>query len=132
MAESPLAVIEEFIDRVNDAAGVHGVALVGLIAVGRLALDNAPENRTPQSSVFLGHGEPNAPEGFAYQRWKYDGLEERLAADGPVSRTLGQQWVVLVASLWNDHYRDRLAQVRASRRMICATRTSRTSTRCET
>jgi hypothetical protein len=30
----------------------------------------------------------------------------------PVSRTLGQQWIVLVASLWNDHYRDRLAQAK--------------------
>jgi hypothetical protein len=110
--EHPLAVIEEFIERVNDAAGVHGVALVGLMVFSRYALDNAPANRTPESSIFLGRGDPNDPEGFAYQRWKYDGLEDRLAPDGPVSRILGQQWVVLVASLWNDHYRGRLAEAK--------------------
>jgi hypothetical protein len=105
-------VIEEFIERVNDAAGVHGVALMGLMTFSEYALNNAPAKQTSESSIFLGHGDPNTPDGFAYQRWKYDGLEALLAPDGPVSRTLGQQWVVLVTSLWNDHYRDRLARAK--------------------
>jgi hypothetical protein len=82
MAEHPAAVIEEFVERANDGAGVHGVALVWLMAFSRYAMDNALTNPTVESSVFLGHGDPNAPDGFAYQRWKYDGLNERPLLTG--------------------------------------------------
>lgn len=107
--EDPQAVIGEFLVQMNDVAGVHGMALFGAFQIHAVAMANEPVDRTPESSFFIGHGDPNTPEGFAYQRWRYDELDEKLASDGPVARALGQQWVVMVASLWNDHFRERLA-----------------------
>jgi hypothetical protein len=85
------------------------MATVGIIRVREWALAIEVENRTPESSMFVGHGDPNSDEGFAYQRWHLDTLPDRLDADGPVIRDLGQQWLVHVASHWNDHYRQRIA-----------------------
>lgn len=114
--EEPIAVIEEFQQRVNDAAGVHAVALAGVLMVASMADSIELTNRGPHSSMFFGHGDPNTADGFAYQHWKLDDLPAHLAADGPVIRALGQQWLVLVASLWNDEFRERLANAKGIRK----------------
>lgn len=41
--------------------------------------------------------------------WPIKSLPERLADDGPVAEQLGQQWLVLVCTEWEDHYRQRIA-----------------------
>jgi hypothetical protein len=115
MREEPLAVIEEFQQRVNDAAGVHAIALTGVLMVASMSESIELTNRGPESSMFFGHGDPNTPDGFTYQHWKLDDLPAHLAADGPVIRALGQQWLVLVASLWNDEFRSRLAKAKGIR-----------------
>jgi hypothetical protein len=97
----------EFIDALNDVAGIHAMAVMGIAAMLSVAKDlPAPQ---PDSTLFVGHGDPNAEEGFAYQRWPIRSLAERLAPEGSVVRALGQQWLVTVAALWNDHYRARIA-----------------------
>jgi hypothetical protein len=106
-AEDPLIVIDEFIARANDVSGVHSISLVSVSQFK--ATVPRPTNPTSESSLFLGHGDPNTPDGFAYQRWRFDDLDENLGPDGLVWRTLGQQWLVLIASLWNDEFRGRLA-----------------------
>lgn len=111
-ADDPQTVIDEFLAQMNDVAGVHAMALMGIRRVHALAMEHEPVDRTPESSFSIGHGDPNTPEGFSYQRWLYDELDEKLAIDGPVARALGQQWVVMVASLWNDYYRQRLADAK--------------------
>jgi hypothetical protein len=108
----PLEVVNEFLALMNDVAGAHALSLVGLIQLRSVVLDVEPENRTVESTMFIGHGDPNSPEGFAYQRWRLDELPNQLHADGPIVRALGQQWVVMVASQWNDHYRQRLADAK--------------------
>ena len=107
MAERPLDVINEFIARANDAAGVFAVSVVAIAHF--CATLPRPANPTRESSLFVGHGEPNAPDAFAYQRWRFGELDEKLGPDGVASRILGQQWVVLIASLWNEEFRGRLA-----------------------
>ena len=107
-------ITHELLGVLNDAAGTHAMATMGIIRVREWALSVEVEDRTSESSVFIGHGDPNSDEGFAYQRWHLDTLPDRLDADGPVVRELGQQWVVLVASHWNDHYRHRIAELSAS------------------
>jgi hypothetical protein len=102
-----LDVTQAFLDELNDIAGIHAMALVGIIKMAEFAATlPAPE---PNSTLFVGHGNPNSADGFAYQRWPIRSLKERLAPEGPVVRALGQQWVVMVASKWNDHYRARIA-----------------------
>jgi hypothetical protein len=111
--EDPVAVVNEFLARMNDAAGVHAMTLLGIIQIRSVVLATEPENRTPESSIFIGHGDPNSTEGFAYQRWRLDELPDQLDADGPIVRAIGQQWVVMVAAQWNDHYRERLADAKS-------------------
>jgi hypothetical protein len=98
---------QAFLDELNDIAGIHAMALVGIVKMAEFAATlPAPQ---PNSTLFVGHGNPNSANSFAYQRWPIRSLKERLAPEGPVVRALGQQWVVMVASKWNDHYRARIA-----------------------
>jgi hypothetical protein len=62
-----------------------------------------------ESTLFFGLGDPNRDEGLAYQRWPIASAADRLGPNGSVVRDLGQQWVVMVAAQWNDHYRRRIA-----------------------
>jgi hypothetical protein len=96
----------EFLEVLNDIAGTHAMSVVGISKMEELA-ETLPAPR-PDSSLWIGHGDPN-DEGFAYQSWQIRTLKERLSPDGPVVRALGQQWVVMVASEWNDNFRPRIA-----------------------
>ena len=83
------------------------MSLMGIIKMAEFAAKlPAPQ---PDSTLFVGHGNPNSADGFAYQRWPIRSLNARLAPEGPIVRALGQQWVVMVASKWNDRYRARIA-----------------------
>jgi hypothetical protein len=96
-----------FVEELNDIAGIHAMALLGIIKMAELAT-TFPSPK-PDSTLFVGHGDPNTAAGFAYQRWPIRTLAARLAPDGPVVHALGQQWVVMVASKWNDQYRSLIA-----------------------
>lgn len=97
----------EFIAALNDVAGIHAMAVMGIAAMLSVAEDLPTPQ--PDSTSFVGHGDPNTDEGFAYRCWPTRSLPERLAPEGPVVRALGQQWLVMVAALWNNHYRARIA-----------------------
>jgi hypothetical protein len=103
------AIVEEFLEVLNDIAGTHAIAVTGIIRVLDWAEKIELSNRTSESALFVGHGDPNSAQGFSYQRWRLDTLPQRLGPEGDVVRALGQQWVVMVASQWNDHYRKRIA-----------------------
>lgn len=111
-SEGPLDVIHEFLGRMNDLAGAHAMTLAGLFQFRATILEIQPDNRTQESKLFVDLGNPNSAEGFAYQRWRLDELPKQLDTDGPTVRAIGQQWVVMVASQWNDHYRKRLADAK--------------------
>jgi hypothetical protein len=110
--EQALDVINEFLARMNDVAGAHAASLMGLIQFRSMILTIEPEKRTAESKTFVGFGDPNTSEGFAYQRWSLHELPAQLDAGGPVVRALAQQWIVMVASQWNEHYRQRLADAK--------------------
>ncbi len=106
--EQSVRLTNEFIDELNNIAGIHAMALTGIIKMAEFARTlKAP---SADSTLFVGHGNPNSQEGLAYQRWPIRTLAERLAPEGPVVRALGQQWIVMVASKWNDHYRALIAK----------------------
>jgi hypothetical protein len=109
-------VINQFLARMNDVAGAHAAGFLGLIQFRSMILEVEPENRTPDSKMFIGHGDPNSRAGFAYQRWSLDELPDQLHPDGPVVRSLGQQWIVMVASQWNDITGSDLRTRKASQR----------------
>jgi hypothetical protein len=110
--EGPKEVIEEFRSQMNDLAGTHAMCLAGLVQFNAALPDLEPQNRNEGSMLFVGHGDPNSPEGFAYQRWRYDDLPKYLDPDGPIVRSLGQQWVVMVTAQWEGHFRQRLADAK--------------------
>jgi hypothetical protein len=103
------AISREFLEVLNDIAGTHAMALMGIIRMAEWAAPVVAAAPSHDSTLFVGHGDPNSDAGFSYQRWPLRSLLDRLDADGPVVRQLGQQWVVMVASQWNDHYRARIA-----------------------
>jgi hypothetical protein len=105
--DESISVTREFIEVLNDIAGTHAMSILGIIQMAEFA--DTLEAPKPDSTLFIGYGDPNSEEGLAYQRWPIRTLEERLSPEGPVVRALGQQWIVMVASQWNDHYRKRIA-----------------------
>jgi hypothetical protein len=105
------AVGSEFLDTLNDVAGTHAIAVLGIIRTYAWAETDLIPGRGPNSMLFLGRGDPNTANGFAFQRWPIHSLLERLDGDGPVIGDLGRQWLVMVASQWNDHFRRRFADV---------------------
>ncbi len=111
MAETSADVAGEFFIRMNDLAGFHGITLfsvVQLMPQYAEYLASTVENFGEDSSLFLGHGDPNQ-DGAAHLRWRFSELPDHLAVDGTIGRALGQQWIVMVATEWGDHYRARFA-----------------------
>ncbi len=106
--ERSVKLTNEFIDELNDIAGIHAMALTGIIKMAEFA--GTLKAPSANSTLFVGHGNPNSQEGLAYQRWSIRTLAERLAPEGPVVQALGQQWIVMVASKWNDHFRALIAK----------------------
>lgn len=98
----------EFLEVLNDLAGTHAAALFGIMNLAEFGEELAREK--PDGALHWGQGDPNTNAGFAYQRWDHSTLPERFAPEGEVVRTLGQQWIVMVAAQWNDHYRGRIAK----------------------
>lgn len=106
------AIWDEFTELMNDLAGAHAFAVVGIICVREEVVPRSlPDNVGPDSMWFIGGppGDPNVPgEAFSYQSWRIQDLPAHLDPDGPVFRALGQQWLVMVVAQW-EHYRKRLA-----------------------
>lgn len=107
----PDALLNEFHGVMNDAAGAHAFAVWGLAMATDWTEDpaNLPPNLHAGSTFYFGHGEPTQG-GFHYQRWLWSELPEHLGGQGTVMRHLGQQWLVLVVSHWEDHFRQRFAE----------------------
>jgi len=102
-------VADEFFAVLNDLAGNHAMALAG-VAVTLERLEAAPiEDRGKDSMNLVGYDDPNSGESFYWQAWPLATIDERLGPEGPVIRSIGQQWVVGVATQWNDHFRRRFA-----------------------
>ena len=108
MSESVFDVQDAFNAFLNDAAGTHGWALNGLRLL-RQDWERRLVGSVADAHVFMSLGAPNDPNTLAYQRWKLANLPARLADDGPVAATIGQQWVVGVYTAWEEHFRARFA-----------------------
>lgn len=110
-SEAPIEVMEDFRDRMNDLAGAHVMAGLGITRLAGFfdSPDSPFKTANPDATLFLGSGDPNE-DGFAFQSWRIVDLPEHLDDDGPIQCMLGQQWLVTVVSEWNDHYRPRFAR----------------------
>lgn len=101
---------DEFLSVLNDLAGTHAISVIGIIRAAQWIESDIAPGRGPNSLFFIGEGDPNTAAGYAYQRWPILSMSRRLDGDGPVVGDLGRQWVVMVASQWNDHFRRRYAE----------------------
>jgi hypothetical protein len=104
------AVNGEFLTTLTDVAGTLGLTLIGLSHTRTWAEAQVMPGMTEDSMLMMGGNNPNAPEGYSFLRWPALTLPQRLAAQGPVARDVGQQWLITVAAHWNDHFRGRLAE----------------------
>lgn len=101
---------EEFVDFLNDIAGNHAMALAGVAITMQSVSSVKLENETEDSMNLVGYGDPNTGEGFHWQKWPLRTIPERLGPDGPVIRSIGQQWVVTLTAHWNEDFRGRFAR----------------------
>ena len=101
-------VADEFFAALNDLAGNHAMAVAG-VAVTLERLEAVPVKPGEASMNLVGYDDPNSGSSFYWQKWPLATIGERLGPDGPVIRSIGQQWVVSVATQWNDHFRQRFA-----------------------
>jgi hypothetical protein len=92
----------------NEALATHGFAAWGLqyLAAWFSSLETTPEN--PDPTIWI--GVPGDDVDFAhYASWKRSEAIAQLAHEGPVERTLSQQWIVYTYTGWELEYRPRLA-----------------------
>jgi hypothetical protein len=112
MTETSHEVWTDFTARMNDLAGVHSLTAFSVFyLLPPWAQDQYANlaNPQPDSSMFIGTGDPNA-DGVAHLRWRFADLPSHLDPEiGTIPRALGQQWIVMVATEWGEHYRRRFA-----------------------
>jgi hypothetical protein len=104
------AVYADFVEAMNDLAGTHAMSIAGIIQMKAFVEREILPGKGPGDKLFVGHGSPQAAESFVWQSWEVVGLPARLGGDGHVAGDLGRQWLVMVASLWNDEFRTRFAE----------------------
>jgi hypothetical protein len=99
----------EFHGVMNDIAGTYVMATMGVLRYADELGAQIMNTPNPDADMMFGLGDPNDADALTYQRWPKKTLLGRLARDGQVWRDLGQQWIVAIASWWNDHYRQQFA-----------------------
>lgn len=105
------AIVAELHDALNDIAGTHVFAQLGLASIRDSLLRKFNESDAdPEQDLIVGEGDPNHSETFGYQRWRIGSLDQQLAEGGPVALQLGQQWIVLIHSRWEHDFRPRIAE----------------------
>jgi hypothetical protein len=124
------AVYGDFVEAMNHLAGTHAMSIAGIIRMKAYVEQEILPGKGPGDKLFVGHGSPDGPESFVWQNWEVVGLPARLGGDGHVAGDLGRQWLVMVASLWNDEFRRR--SQRPMRLNGSMTPAWLKSTRCET
>lgn len=104
----PEDLASDFAEFLNDAAGAHAYALDGL----RLAREHwsrtVAESVDPDAPVRMGI--PDVKQGaIEYQRWRLSSIPDRLGPEGPVAQLIGQQWIIMVYTRWDNIYRRQVA-----------------------
>jgi hypothetical protein len=102
-------VCQAFVEFLNDIAGNHAMALAGVAITLQSVSAVELKNQTADSMNLVGYGDPNTGDGFHWQKWPLNSTPERLGPDGPVIRSIGQQWVAALAAQWNEDFRARFA-----------------------
>ncbi len=110
---APDPVFQEFVDVLNELAGVHTFALQGVREArkyweGKLAAAQPPT--TADSTVYVSDGHPEWPTSIAYSKWRLGDLPELLGGGGSVATRISQQWVIAVYAEWDEHYRQRISE----------------------
>lgn len=99
----------EFIEMLNDLAGNHAMALSG-IAITQQSLSAVKlKNQTDESMNLVGYTDESTGQSIYWQRWQLNQIPDLLDPDGPVFRSIGQQWVVTLVAQWNEHFRQLFA-----------------------
>jgi hypothetical protein len=94
----------------NDAAGAHAFALMGLHLAHEQMTRVAAESINPTAPMLMGVGDPSEAGTVAYQSWSLNTIPDRLTDDGQVAIQLGQQWIVTVYAHWEHYFRSRFAE----------------------
>ncbi len=102
---------QEFVDVLNELAGVHAFALQGVRETRKYwedKLTTAQPPTTADSTVLISDGHPAWPTSVAYSKWRLGDLPELLGEGGSVATRISQQWVIAVYTEWEEHYRKRI------------------------
>lgn len=67
-------------------------------------------DENPDPVMWIGVGDPESPDSSQYASWTLSQAIAQVAPDGPVSRRLGELWVVFVYSALDREFRPRLAE----------------------
>lgn len=111
MAYDP--VFQEFVDVLNELAGVHAFSLQGVREARKYwekKLASVEPPSTADSTVYIGDGHPDWPTSTAYSKWRLGDLPELLGEGGSVATRVSQQWVIAVYTEWEEHYRKRISK----------------------
>jgi hypothetical protein len=95
----------EFIDMLNDLAGNHAMALSGVAITLQSVSAVKLKKQSPDSMNFVGYTDPNTGQSIYWQKWPLNKIPDLLDPDGPVIRSIGQQWVVTLIAQWTEHFR---------------------------
>ena len=108
--ETAASVVNEFATFLNDASAIEAFAALGLTQIEPMFSRLPTDPTNPDPDVFIGVGDPNAPDAEVHAQWKLSRALAEVAKDGPVSVRLGHQWIVWVFTEWEHEYRPRLAR----------------------
>lgn len=109
--EEDPAIVAQFMAAVNEISGIHTMSVMAIRFLPDKLLPLLSHG-DPGQDFLVGRTDPDDPDAFAYQSWKIGDIPGKLAEEGPIVRALGQQWVVMVGTQWEDEFRPRLAEAR--------------------
>jgi hypothetical protein len=110
---APDPAFQEFVNVLNELAGVHAFALQGVREARKYWEDKlaaAQPPTTADSTVSISDGHPAWPTSVAYSKWRLGDLPQVLGDDGSVATRISQQWVIAVYAEWDEHYRRRISK----------------------
>jgi hypothetical protein len=106
-------VFQEFVNVLNELAGVHAFALQGVREARKYWEDKLAAAKPPttaDSTVSISDGHHAWPTSVAYSKWRLGDLPEVLGGGGSVATRISQQWVIAVYAEWDEHYRRRISE----------------------
>jgi hypothetical protein len=99
--------IDRFIKDIDD---LYGTYLDSGIGYSVLETRWKRLNPNPESTLFIGHGEPNNPETYPLHSVKFKDLFKRNGKNGDNIIRIGNMFISTIYQLWEDNYRSAIAK----------------------